>query len=296
MITMSGGARTKGIRKITDPAKPLISIITAVRNGKKHLDQTIQSVISQSYDNDKIEYLIIDGGSTDGTLDIIRKYEDKVDHWVSEPDKGIYDAMNKGIMAATGDLIAFLNSDDWYLPGALEEVANTFVLQGDRRSVIAGRWNLVFEDIDLTVTVRPTLKFHAGMPLSHQAMFVPKRVYATLGGYDLQYRYAADLDMALRLFTGGMRFILLDTVIASFRTSGASEKYYRESGKEASRVTRNYLPYISYLRFRLVRIKFEFLNFLLHVINRIFGEKLSGRLKRRYFSLKSRYSDSWEIR
>ena len=196
MITMSGGARTKGIRKITDPAKPLISIITAVRNGKKHLDQTIQSVISQSYDNDKIEYLIIDGGSTDGTLDIIRKYEDKVDHWVSEPDKGIYDAMNKGIMAATGDLIAFLNSDDWYLPGALEEVANTFVLQGDRRSVIAGRWNLVFEDIDLTVTVRPTLKFHAGMPLSHQAMFVPKRVYATLGGYDLQYRYAADLDMA----------------------------------------------------------------------------------------------------
>jgi glycosyltransferase involved in cell wall biosynthesis len=296
MSTMSRGARTKGIRKITDPAKPLISIITAVRNGKKHLDQTIQSVMSQSYDNSKIEYLIIDGGSTDGTLDIIRKYEDTIDHWVSEPDKGIYDAMNKGIMAATGDLIAFLNSDDWYLPGALEEVANAFVLQGDRRTVIAGRWNLVFEDIDLTVNVRPTLKFHAGMPLSHQAMFVPKSVYATLGGYDLQYRYAADLDMALRLFTGGMKFIFLDTVIASFRTSGASEKYYRGSGKEASRVIRNYLPYMSYLRFRLIRIKFEFLNFLSRVIGRIFGEKLSGHLKRRYFSLKSRYSANWEIR
>lgn len=290
----SGGSRTKGIRKTTASAKPLISVVTVVLNGKNFLEQGIRSVFEQSYKN--VEYIVIDGGSTDGTLDVIRKYENRTDYWISEPDRGIYDAMNKGIMAATGDLIGFLNSDDWYLPGALEEVANAYVLQGDGRTVIAGRWNLVFEDIDLTINVRPTLKFHAGMPLSHQAMFVPKPVYDTLGGYDLQYRYAADLDLALRLYTGGMKFIFLDTVIASFRTSGASEKHYRESGKEASRIIRNYLPYPSYLRFRLIRIKFEFLNLLSHVIRRIFGEKLSVLLKRRYFSLKSRYSGSWEKR
>lgn len=289
-----GGLRQKAIPKTGTLQKPLISVITVVYNGEKHLEQSILSVLDQYHGN--VEYIIIDGGSTDGTLDVIRKYEDRIDYWISEPDRGIYDAMNKGIMAATGDLIGFLNSDDWYLPGALEEVANAYVLQGDGRTVIAGRWNLVFEDIDLTINVRPTLKFHAGMPLSHQAMFVPKPVYETLRGYDLQYRYAADLDLALRLFTGGMKFIFLDTVIASFRTSGASEKYYRESGKEASRIIRNYLPYPLYLRFRLVRIKFEILNLLSHVIRRIFGEKLSGFLKKTYFLLKSRYSSNWEIR
>ena len=288
------GIRREGTVKRSGPGRPLISVITVVYDGATHLEQTIQSVVGQSYE--PIEYIIVDGGSTDGTIDIIKKYEDRIDHWISEPDKGIYDAMNKGILAATGDLIAFLNSDDWYQPDALEEVANAYVLQGDRRTIIAGRWNLVFEDIDLTINVKPTLKFHVGMPLSHQAMFVPKPVYDTLGGYDLQYRYAADLDFALRLFTGGMKFIFLDTVIANFRTSGASEKYFRKSGREASRIIRNYLPYMSYLRFRLIRIKFEFLSFLSRVIGRIFGEKLSGILKRRYFSLKSRYSSSWEIR
>lgn len=274
--------------------KPLISVITVVYNGEEHLEQAIQSVLSQSWDN--LEYLIVDGGSTDGTPDIVMRYRDRIARWISEPDKGIYDAMNKGILAATGDLVGFLNSDDWYLPGALEEVAKAYVLRGDGKAVIAGGWNLVFEDIDLSIKVRPTLNFHAGMPLSHQAMFVPKPVYDATGGYDSRYRYAADLDMALRLFTGGVKFVLLDTVIANFRTSGASEKYHRESGRESSRIIRSHLPYPSYLRFRCIRAKHEFLHFLSHVLGHIVGEKVSGRLRRKYFSLKSRYSRTWEIR
>lgn len=103
---------------------PLISIITVVYNGEKYLEQTIQSVINQTYKN--IEYIVIDGGSTDGTLDIIKKYEEHISYWVSESDKGLYDAMNKGIGVAKGELIGMINSDDWYELEAVEIMAEAY--------------------------------------------------------------------------------------------------------------------------------------------------------------------------
>ncbi len=108
--TAKGGLRTKGYFKQNTEDKPLISIITVVFNGEQYLEQTIKSVIEQSYDN--VEYIIIDGGSKDGTLDIIRRYQGAIDYWVSEPDEGIYDAMNKGVDCAQGSWIFFLGSDD----------------------------------------------------------------------------------------------------------------------------------------------------------------------------------------
>ena len=99
----------------------LISVITVSYNAVSTIEQTILSVINQTYSN--IEYIIIDGGSTDGTIDIIRRYEDKIAYWVSEPDRGIYDAMNKGASKANGEYIAFLNSDDWYELDAVSIIA-----------------------------------------------------------------------------------------------------------------------------------------------------------------------------
>ena len=90
--------------------RPLVSVVTVVFNGEKYLEETIQSVINQTYDN--VEYTLIDGGSTDGTVDIIRKYEDKIAYWISEPDNGIFDAMNKGADKATGEYIYYLNAGD----------------------------------------------------------------------------------------------------------------------------------------------------------------------------------------
>ncbi|MCI5136399.1 MAG: glycosyltransferase [Candidatus Electrothrix sp. AW2] len=107
-----GGLRTQGYfkRSLPDKDKPLITVITVVFNGVQRLEETILSVIGQTYDN--VEYIIIDGGSTDGTLDIIRKYEHAIDYWVSEKDRGIYDAMNKGIDLTTGEWMNFMNAGD----------------------------------------------------------------------------------------------------------------------------------------------------------------------------------------
>ena len=114
--------KEKEIRFKNDIQHPLVSIITVVLNGESHLEHTINSVLCQTYEN--LEYIIIDGGSSDGTQDIIRKYQDKIDYWISESDDGIYDAMNKGILQAKGELIGILNSDDWYELETVELMVN----------------------------------------------------------------------------------------------------------------------------------------------------------------------------
>ena len=122
----NGGLRTKGITKTSTPEKPLITVVTVVYNGAATLEQTIQSVVNQTYDN--VEYIIIDGASTDGTLDIIKKYEDRIDYWQSEPDKGIYDAMNKGLDLATGDFLIFLGADDLiFAPTTFQNIAMSLI-------------------------------------------------------------------------------------------------------------------------------------------------------------------------
>jgi len=116
-----GGLRTKGFSKQDVLDKPLVSVITVVFNGAQHLENTIRSVVNQTYDN--VEYIVIDGGSTDGTLEIIRKFGEAIDYWISEPDKGIYDAMNKGLNAASGEWINFMNAGDAFC--SKESITNT---------------------------------------------------------------------------------------------------------------------------------------------------------------------------
>ncbi len=262
--------------------KPVISVITIVFNGAKHIEQAISSVLEQGHD--AIEYIVVDGGSTDGTLEIIRKHEDGIDRWISEPDRGIYDAMNKGLALASGDLVGMLNSDDWYAPGALEAVADAYRRSPDKDVAILGRWNAVFEDIDLVIACAPSTDFHR-LRMCHQALFVPRRVYETAGPYDTSYRYSADLEMALRIRARGIPFLILDKTVVNYRTSGASGTNYRATGMEQSAIIRKYLPFRAYMLFRLLRLKFECLSALAGAVEKTLGAKVSARLKRLYYGI-----------
>lgn len=287
MVNPTGGSRTRGVRRESSPERPLISVVTVVRNGEAHLERAIRSVLDQPYDN--VEYIVVDGGSTDGTLDIIRRYEDRIDHWVSEPDEGIYHAMNKGISLATGELIGLLNSDDDYLPGALSEVVRAYAPYRGRDVVLTGRWNVLFDNRDLGITLSPSLKFHS-LRFCHQATFIPQRTYAAHGMYDTRYRYSADLEMAVRLHAAGVEFLFLDSTLVNYRTFGASGRNYRRTGKEQADIIRKYLPWKSVLLFRMFRVKSEILTGSYSVIRRVLGEGVTDSLTKWYFSWKERLS------
>lgn len=155
----------------------LITIITVVFNGAKTLEQTILSVINQSYSN--IEYIIIDGGSTDGTLDIIKEYENKISFWISEKDDGLYDAMNKGIARAHGEIIGMINSDDWYEPNAVELIITAYSQNPDKKIFHGDRYNIMEDGTKRIRKFHPSrIKFlYYGMTYNHPSMFVIKDIY-----------------------------------------------------------------------------------------------------------------------
>lgn len=192
-----------------------VSVITVVYNGKLHIEQTIKSVLNQTYSN--IEYIIIDGGSTDGTIEIIKRYEKQLAYWVSEPDSGIYDAMNKGIKKATGELIGILNSDDWYEPDAISWAVNEY----DKDTVVYGLIRHVLGDKRLKIYAPyPSLIIKEMIP--HPTCFVPLNIYKKYGCFALEYKSCADYQFILRLFSSGVQFKLVERVLANFRLGGFS--------------------------------------------------------------------------
>lgn len=207
----------------TDLCCPLVSIITVCLNSVKTLECTIQSVRGQTYRN--IEYLIIDGGSTDGTIDIIKKYEDCIAYWVSEPDQGLYDAMNKGIKRAHGQLVGIINSDDYYERDAVEKVVNEF-RQDKEAGVFCGEVIFWWDQSDNPVRWRKRM---AGLgtfyqEIVHQGMFVKKEVYQRFL-YDLRYWLESDMDFVYRLYFNGVKFHLFSDVVATFRIGGLSRSF-----------------------------------------------------------------------
>lgn len=212
----AGGTRLKGIEKQSCPGEPLVSIITVVLNGEKHLEQTICSVLEQDYKN--IEYIIIDGGSTDSTPDIIKRYEDRIDLWQSGRDGGIYFAMNKGIALAKGELIGIINADDFYKPGAIRKVVEADAEH--HASVYYGDMELVQEPL---LTMKPDITKMDEMPaIFHPTCFVKRSVYEQAGAFDTQYRISADYDFLLRCIRKGYAFHYVPATLTAFRPGGMS--------------------------------------------------------------------------
>jgi len=201
----------------TGSVSPLVSVITVVYDGVKTIEQTILSVVNQTYRN--IEYIVIDGGSKDGTLDIIKKYKDRITYWVSEPDSGIYDAMNKGIRKSRGEIIGIINSDDYYENDAVASVIHEYMKHPG--SVVYGLLRYIKDGHELMI-----MAYHHGFlsnyMIPHPGSFVPRSLYERYGLFDLKYRCVSDHDLMLRLFENNVPFIRMERVIANFRTDGAS--------------------------------------------------------------------------
>lgn len=202
--------------------QPLISIITVTYNAQTALEETMQSVFLQTYPN--IEYIIIDGKSQDGTLDIIKRYESQIATWLSEKDNGIYDAMNKGIRLAKGEIIGMINAGDYYEPEAVENIVNAF-LKEKQAGIFHGNVNMLNEDGSFFKLKKPNTdlnQLYKGISLFHPTFFVHKSIYEEKGLYDIVYKSSADFDFALRNHLLGTPFYYLDTVIANFRLGGYS--------------------------------------------------------------------------
>lgn len=211
---------------------PLVSIITVVFNGGKTLEQTFQSVFNQTYKN--IEYIVIDGGSTDETINIIKKYEKYINYWVSESDKGLYDAMNKGIRIANGELIGIINSDDWYSKGAIQKVVRSFV-ENNKKLIFHGDTFYVDENKTYLRKFNPSkLKLlYYGMTFSHPSTFIHKSIYEK-NLYDLRFRTIADSHLLLGEFLSDPNiFCYLPVPLSYFRLGGNSAKVnFKESYKQ----------------------------------------------------------------
>lgn len=229
-------------------AQPVFSIITITFNADKWLEQTILSVVSQSYPY--IEYIIIDGNSTDGTIDIIKRYASGISYWVSEPDKGLYDAMNKGLLKATGEYVWFINAGDT-LPSS-DKIHNLVSLLQKKTilpDILYGETMIIDEQgrsLGLRrLKVPETLSwksFKMGMLVCHQS-FIVRREIAPF--YDLQYRYSSDFDWCIRCMKQAGTFCNARMVIANFLEGGTSTVQRKASLKERYHIMCKYYGKVS---------------------------------------------------
>lgn len=226
-----------------------ISIITISFNSAKTIERTIKSVLEQNYPN--LEYIIIDGGSRDNTLNIINQYKDSITKIISEPDEGISDAFNKGVRLATGDVIGILNSDDWHEPETLKIVADK--LSSPDADFIVGclkYWNDKGENFTVLPDRNYLGKIGYKMPhLNHPSAFFKKSVYDSIGLFNKKYKYAMDYDFFFRVIRNNKKPVFTNEVLANMSFAGASDKNAIKAYKETLEIADKKiiaLPYFIY--------------------------------------------------
>ncbi|MGE5558750.1 MAG: glycosyltransferase family 2 protein [Bacillota bacterium] len=221
---------------------PLVSIITVCLNSERYIEDAIKSVIGQTYPN--IEYIIVDGGSKDQTMEIVMKYRNNINTIISEPDCGIYDAMNKGIKNSNGEIIGILNSDDWYEKDTVEQIV--------RESYRDTRKKFGIFHGDILVWDRGQKPWYYRKPgadisnltkriiLNHPACFVRKSLYESIGLYDITYQISSDFDFLLRAYLNNVMFKYLGKTLTNVRTGGISTINYMDVMWESARILSKY--------------------------------------------------------
>lgn len=232
------------IRDNIDHKYPKITVITASFNSENTIEKCICSVIEQTYGN--VEYVIIDGGSTDNTKQIINKYKEHITFFISEPDEGIYDAFNKGVHHCTGDVVYFLNSDDSFFDNhVLEDVAQEFK-DNPGLSFLCAKVLAQDHKIGFTYQMGKLMTiqdFKSGLTYPHQGFIAKRELFERYSGFDLTYRLASDFDFILKCFLDeNNTHNFLDRIIAKFQLGGASNNYRGRSQtiKEVRSIVQKY--------------------------------------------------------
>ncbi len=228
--------------------KPLVSVITVVYNSKKYIENTINSVVSQKYQN--IEYIVVDGASTDGTLDIIKAKQEHISTLISEPDKGLYDAMNKAIKIAKGDYLWFINSgDEIYSDSVLCEIFDQIGKNTSLPDLIYGETEIINENREALGMRRhqapkkltwKSLRF--GMKVCHQSVIV-KRELSNL--YNTKYRYSSDFDWLIKVLKKSENIYNSKLTLSKFMEGGISSQSLLPSLKERFAIMSRYYGFIS---------------------------------------------------
>lgn len=239
-----GGMRLRGKVRESRPGLPLVTIITVCFNSSKTIEQTFRSVRNQTYTN--IEYVVVDGASTDDTLDIIKDHKDLIDYYVSEPDDGLYFAMNKGLELARGDYILVLNSDDWYTQDAVQSLVTAQSYSG---CDFVGALAKYLDDKQGREIVLRSMPFddsvYFRMSLRHETMLVPAWLYDRAGFYDTKYSIISDRDLTARFFDLGVTYYEIPRALLYFRTSGISNTDSSRLNDEKGKLLAKEFPFLS---------------------------------------------------
>jgi glycosyltransferase involved in cell wall biosynthesis len=244
-----------------DTYHPKITVVTVVLNDAAGLEKTILSVLSQDYDD--LEVIIIDGGSTDGSGDIIRNYAGRIDQWISEPDAGPYDGMNKGIARATGEWICFMNAGDVFYDS--HTMAKVFLNNVRDYALIYGDAIADYAKFKVYRKCREIKYLWKGMIFFHQSMFVRTSLIKNKG-YDLHYRIGADYDMIARMSHEGHGFLYLPFAVAVCDAHGLSNRLMHLSAAEHEKII------MKYEELKLSqRLYYGYLKLLLSVVQMMYG-------------------------
>lgn len=239
-----GGLRLNNQLKISQKNFPLVTIITVSLNSEKTIEQCINSVLNQSYKN--IEYIIIDGLSSDKTIEIVKKYENKIDYYISEADNGLYNAMNKGIELSSGDFILILNSDDWYCEDCVDKLISAKKNgYGDIISSLA----MKIDFNDKKITPMKGIPFDKSifirMVTRHETMLIPNKIYNKAGFYDENFSIIADWEFTIRLFKMGYTVHEIQLPLLNFRFTGISNSGIPKLVEERKKLIKREFPFLS---------------------------------------------------
>jgi glycosyltransferase involved in cell wall biosynthesis len=251
-----GGQRLKGIFAENRIGYPLVTVVTAVFNGQPHVAGCLESVLTQDYPN--IEHIVLDGGSNDGTVQVLREYDDRLAFWKSESDKGVYDAWNKGLREARGEWICFLGIDDEFLPGAISSYI-ALASKNPQAEYLSSQVTWVHSSGYVRRIGEPWnwRTFSRFMCIAHVGSMHRRSMYDRFGAYDTSYRSAADYEFLLRA-GDKLRYAYLPVTTAMMRAGGVSDNAVA-AFTEATRAkveTGGRNPFLARMELRFAKIKF----------------------------------------